>query len=216
MRNLIILVVLGLLAFAGYRAYLAKQREDAEARTLNSLPSTVRHVVAQMDASTMASFFNEYEAKKRKLSIAYVFWFFCGLHYLYFRNTITQLIFTFTVGGVWIWWMIDLFRMPSLVRSANEQVAREALQTLHIGATFAGLSGQTVTQMMTQPPSAVSAPPPPPRALEANYPAPDGGAPQWAPDPTGRHDLRYWDGSVWSDHVSDDGASSNDPIRGAR
>ncbi len=25
----------------------------------------------------------------------------------------------------------------------------------------------------------------------------------WNPDPTGRHELRYWDGSTWTDHVSD-------------
>ena len=29
--------------------------------------------------------------------------------------------------------------------------------------------------------------------------------PMWAPDPTGRHQLRYWDGASWTDYVSDDG-----------
>jgi Protein of unknown function (DUF2510) len=35
---------------------------------------------------------------------------------------------------------------------------------------------------------------------------------QWAPDPYGRHQLRYWNGSRWTDHVSSNGISSLDPI----
>lgn len=34
----------------------------------------------------------------------------------------------------------------------------------------------------------------------------------WYPDPMGRHELRYWDGSVWTDHVSDRGVTSTDPV----
>ncbi len=35
----------------------------------------------------------------------------------------------------------------------------------------------------------------------------------WYPDPTGRHQLRYWDGNAWTDHVSDNGAQSADPVQ---
>jgi len=37
----------------------------------------------------------------------------------------------------------------------------------------------------------------------------------WNPDPTGRHELRYWDGSTWTDHVSDRGVAATDPIADA-
>jgi uncharacterized protein (AIM24 family) len=36
--------------------------------------------------------------------------------------------------------------------------------------------------------------------------------PSWHPDPTGRHELRYWDGSVWTDHVADRGVQAMDPL----
>ena len=36
----------------------------------------------------------------------------------------------------------------------------------------------------------------------------------WYPDPTTRHELRYWDGYAWLDNVSDSGASANDPLGG--
>ncbi len=35
---------------------------------------------------------------------------------------------------------------------------------------------------------------------------------RWAPDPTGRHELRHWDGAEWTDQVSDRDAPSNDPV----
>jgi len=36
--------------------------------------------------------------------------------------------------------------------------------------------------------------------------------PSWAPDPTLRHELRYWDGARWTDHVSDSGVQGTDPF----
>ena len=57
---------------------------------------------------------------------------------------------------------------------------------------------------------------PDPKAGEAGYiatasssaTAPAG----WLADPTGRHELRYWDASLWTQHVSDNGVASVDPL----
>jgi uncharacterized protein YxjI len=35
-------------------------------------------------------------------------------------------------------------------------------------------------------------------------------APDWYPDPSGRHELRYYDGTAWTEHVSDHGRQSVD------
>lgn len=35
----------------------------------------------------------------------------------------------------------------------------------------------------------------------------------WYPDPTKRHQLRYWDGSAWTAHVSDNGVQGTDPLQ---
>lgn len=50
----------------------------------------------------------------------------------------------------------------------------------------------------TDSPPTSSAPPPPPTP------------PQWAADPHGRHDLRYWDGTSWTEDVSTRGVQSID------
>ena len=36
----------------------------------------------------------------------------------------------------------------------------------------------------------------------------------WHADPHRRHQLRYWDGSAWTDHVSDNGVQTVDPVDG--
>jgi hypothetical protein len=37
-------------------------------------------------------------------------------------------------------------------------------------------------------------------------------APGWHPDPTTRHQYRYWDGNRWTDDVADDGIASTDAV----
>ncbi len=34
----------------------------------------------------------------------------------------------------------------------------------------------------------------------------------WYPDPSGRHEVRYWDGEAWTGHVADGGVPAEDPL----
>jgi hypothetical protein len=34
----------------------------------------------------------------------------------------------------------------------------------------------------------------------------------WLPDPSGAHELRYWDGAAWTEHVSDQGTTGQEPL----
>lgn len=153
MKDFIFLIIVVALCAGGYKAYKANQDETSEARTVNSLPPTVQHTVAQMDTMSQSAFFNEYEKKKRKLAIAYVAWFFIGFHYLYTKKVGVQFAFwaTWFIGIGEIWWVVDLFRMPSIVRSCNEGIARDALQTLSIGHQFR--NSPSVTPIVQAPPA---------------------------------------------------------------
>ena len=49
-------------------------------------------------------------------------------------------------------------------------------------------------------------------AAEPVLPTPQGAPPSWQADPTGRYELRYWDGASWGPHVAAAGRSSVDPL----
>lgn len=40
-------------------------------------------------------------------------------------------------------------------------------------------------------------------------------APAWFPDPVHHHEFRYWDGTTWTDQVSDAGTVASDPLAAA-
>jgi hypothetical protein len=211
METILPIVVLGLIGVGGYQFITASKADSAEAKTVKSLPPSTRHVVAQMDSVTQTAFFNEYESKRKKTSIAYLCWMLCGVHYLYLNKLLIQVLFWSTLGGVGMWWLYNLFFMKSQVNSVNEQIARECVQTLHMGAAFSQGGYQAPTIQSAQ---AVPEAPQPLLAqqqLSSATPAP----PQqghWAPDPHGRFEQRYWDGTAWTEHVISGGTQSTDPV----
>ena len=148
------------LLFVGFIAYKAHEKESQEARTLRSLPPSVQHVVAQMEPGAQAAFFNEYERYKKRIVVAYLLLWLCGAHYFYLRQPLLNAAYWFTGAGAWLWYWIDVFRMPSLVRTANEQSARQALQTLHVGAVFAQMPAAPTHMVQPVPPAATIHPTP--------------------------------------------------------
>lgn len=216
MQELFIIVALGVAIFAVYKIIQSSKEEAGEARTLASLPPSAQHVVGQMDSATQVAFFNEYEQKRRKTSIAYLCWLFCGLHYLYLRNPMMLVAYWLTAGGFGLWALYLLFFMKGEVSKANEQIAREALQTLHIATSYhgratsggvpAGSAGVTAAPTTLVGPMAPSSPPAEHRAARDVLPA------AWHPDPTKRFESRYWDGAKWTDHVSGPEGRQTDPL----
>ena len=53
-----------------------------------------------------------------------------------------------------------------------------------------------------------------PAPAPAGNPPSVGPAAAWHPDPTGRHQYRYWDGARWTDWVADGGEQGRDPLAG--
>ena len=70
---------------------------------------------------------NRLASKEKDLSVAYLCWFFC-IHYFYLRKPVRHILYWITYGGVFIWAIIDLFRMKSLVEKCNETIVQELIQ----------------------------------------------------------------------------------------
>lgn len=67
--------------------------------------------------------------------------------------------------------------------------------------------GWATTVTAEPEPAVVTAEPTPVVAAAAVNAAPAG----WYADPSARYDLRYWDGSEWTEHVSRNGQQATDP-----
>jgi TM2 domain-containing membrane protein YozV len=89
-----------------------------------SIPPSVQSAFASLDPQAQKAFRREYSTGSKSTLVAYLFWILIGFHYLYLGRIGTQFAFWFTAGGFVIWWIIDFFRIPGLVRSQNHDRAR--------------------------------------------------------------------------------------------
>lgn len=71
-------------------------------------------------------------ASKKDTGVAYLCWFFFGVHYFYLNKPITNIIYWLTLGGLGIWAIVDLFRIPTLIREVNEERVQNAIQEAKI------------------------------------------------------------------------------------
>ena len=90
----------------------------------------VRHELERLDAQRQDEFLQEYRRKRKSVGAAYLLWLFLGWHYAYLGKWGVQVLFWLTVGGVGVWWLIDLFRVPGMVADTNKDRATAVLVNL--------------------------------------------------------------------------------------
>jgi hypothetical protein len=83
----------------------------------------------KIDPEMRDAFAGDYSRRRKKLLIAYLL-FLLGWHYLYLGKLGLQVAFLITLGGLFLWGLVDLFRLPGMVARINEGIVRE-LATLY-------------------------------------------------------------------------------------
>jgi hypothetical protein len=94
------------------------------------VPAMVADELDTLTAAQQAAWLEEFERRAKRPVLAYVCLALCGLHYAYFGRWVMQLLFWGTLGGFFLWWVADLFRVGGLVRDANRDVAVAVLRDL--------------------------------------------------------------------------------------
>ena len=89
-----------------------------------NIPASIKPAYQQLPPAGQKSFRREYARRKKSISLAYLLWLLFGLHYLYLNRIATQLLFWITGGGLLLWWILDLARIPSLIARHNNDTAR--------------------------------------------------------------------------------------------
>lgn len=61
----------------------------------------------------------------RDTPMAYIMWFLIGAHYAYLGKWGLQILYWITLGGLGLWALVDLFRIPGMVKDHNEPIYSE-------------------------------------------------------------------------------------------
>lgn len=101
---------------------------------VDSLPSMVRNELSTLTAQKQEEFVEEYDRKKKSTGLAYLLWFLLGWHYAYVGKWGTQVLY-WVLFFFLIWAIIDLFRIPSIIRDYNKDVAMDVMRNLKSIAT---------------------------------------------------------------------------------
>ena len=97
----------------------------------DDLPSMVKNELAKMSPQKQSEFVEEFERKSKSLGIGYLFLVIVlAMHYGYLRKWGLQIVFWLTGGGFAVWWIIDLFRLPALVKNYNKDIATDIMRNL--------------------------------------------------------------------------------------
>lgn len=95
----------------------------------DSLPSMVKNELVKMPKQKQEEFVEEYNRKAKSLGIAYLLLIIVfATHYGYLEKWGLQVVFWVTGGGFFIWWFIDLFRLPGLVKNYNKDIATDIMR----------------------------------------------------------------------------------------
>jgi hypothetical protein len=90
----------------------------------------VRNELAQLPAARQEEFVEEYRRKAKSQGTAYAIWFLLGWQYAYLGKWGFQVLYWLTAGGLLMWAIADLFRIPAMVRDFNKDVATDVLRSL--------------------------------------------------------------------------------------
>lgn len=69
---------------------------------------------------------NYFMEKKKSVGMAYLLWLF-GVHYIYLGSIPKFLLYLFTFCGLFIWCIIDAFRMKKLVIAENNKIMLDCI-----------------------------------------------------------------------------------------
>ena len=95
------------------------------------IPEAVLRRLDSLDQLTQEAFLTEFQKEKKSGFVTFLLWWvFPAWHYFYIGKVWLNLLFWLTFGGIGFWWVIDLFRLPSLVREYNKTVAIGVLKEI--------------------------------------------------------------------------------------
>ena len=89
-----------------------------------TLPEQVNESLSELTGEQQEQFVEAFSSASKRVTTAYGLYLLLGFHYGYLGRWKLQAIWWLTLGGLGVWALIDLFRIPKLVNAYNEELAK--------------------------------------------------------------------------------------------
>ncbi|MFP9117176.1 TM2 domain-containing protein [Flavobacterium sp. RNTU_13] len=86
-------------------------------------PLIVENRLYEMDALQRRAFMDEYDRRRKSVLVGYLLLIPLGWHYAYVKKWGIQVLCWFTLWGFLLWWLIDWFRIPSIINRYNKDLS---------------------------------------------------------------------------------------------
>lgn len=73
---------------------------------------------------------NQIKKRKKSIFVCYLLFFLFGWQYAYLRKWGLFWLYILTFGGFGLWLILDLFRIPFLVKKYNDEQEREVMKEI--------------------------------------------------------------------------------------
>lgn len=88
-----------------------------------NFPLIVENRLNAMSNSERNIFYEEYKRRRKSVLVGYLLLIPLGWHYAYVKRWGTQILCWVTLWGLLIWWLIDWFRIPSIIGRYNRDLS---------------------------------------------------------------------------------------------
>lgn len=95
-----------------------------------TLPEQINASLSELSDEQQERFVEAFEQASKRVATAYGFYFLLGSHYAYIGRWGMQAIWWCTLGGLGVWALIDLFRIPRLINHYNDEVAKRVTRKI--------------------------------------------------------------------------------------
>ena len=99
--------------------------------------------LVKMSSKKQDMYTEEHSRRTKSEGVAYFLWFVFRVHYIYLGKVGWQFVYWFTLGGLIIWAIVDLFRIPDMVIDYNKDISIEILRDIKT------LSSEDSNQLIT-------------------------------------------------------------------
>lgn len=110
-------------AFKQSAGGLTDTQRRVRTSVLSKIPATARIETMAMQPDKQALFIEKYLRKSKDIFDTYLHWVIGGMHYSYLEENRKQWFYWLTLGGLLIWAVVDIFRIPAMVAQYNRNLA---------------------------------------------------------------------------------------------